>query len=234
MRCERFFPTTDIELRTYSRRHGDRVFLCVLVTVVFLTHRRRYVNISFILFSFPIMHISSELSNVGRSLLATRYQRTGIRFLIPYDLLVMTRVHFRHNLCVLFVSCCVTEWIVGSEWVSFTFVCILKTSRMPVTVDTERVVAVGDILNDKHRSLAERFRALFTLRNIGGRTAVDCIAACFGDASALLKHELAYCLGQMQDTYAIPTLVAVLKDVAQEPMVRHEAGVFFVRCPNTC
>jgi len=96
---------------------------------------------------------------------------------------------------------------------------------MPITVEKEKVVAVGDVLNDKHKSSAERFRALFTLRNIGGQTAVDCITACFGDPSALLKHELAYCLGQMQDTYAIPALVAVLKDVTQEPMVRHEAGI---------
>ena len=99
---------------------------------------------------------------------------------------------------------------------------------MPITVDTEKVTAVGDILNDKHRSLAERFRALFTLRNIGGHTAVDSIAACFNDPSALLKHELAYCLGQMQDTYAIPVLVAVLKDITQEPMVRHEAGMLSI------
>jgi len=98
---------------------------------------------------------------------------------------------------------------------------------MPVTVDVQKVVAVGGILNDKNRSLAERFRALFTLRNIGGQTAIDCITACFGDPSALLKHELAYCLGQMLDTYAIPALAAVLKDVNQEPMVRHEAGLLY-------
>ena len=101
----------------------------------------------------------------------------------------------------------------------------LDTFRMPITVDEEKVAAVGDILNDKQQSLAERFRALFTLRNIGGQTAIDSITACFGDPSALLKHELAYCLGQMQDTYAIPALAAVLKDVTQEPMVRHEAGI---------
>jgi len=96
---------------------------------------------------------------------------------------------------------------------------------MPITVDTEKIEAIGNILGNKHESLAERFRALFTLRNIGGQTAIDSITACFGDPSALLKHELAYCLGQMQDAYAIPALVAVLKDVTQEPMVRHEAGV---------
>ncbi|XP_010077742.1 PREDICTED: deoxyhypusine hydroxylase, partial [Pterocles gutturalis] len=46
----------------------------------------------------------------------------------------------------------------------------------------------------------------------------------FGDGSALLKHELAYCLGQMQDEAAIPVLIRVLGDTTQEPMVRHEAG----------
>ena len=39
-----------------------------------------------------------------------------------------------------------------------------------------------------------------------------------------LKHELAYCLGQMQDRRAIPVLLDVLRDTRQEPMVRHEAG----------
>jgi deoxyhypusine monooxygenase len=95
---------------------------------------------------------------------------------------------------------------------------------MSASVDPAKVSAVGDILKDVKKSLAERYRALFTLRNVGGQTAIDCIAACFQDESALLKHELAYCLGQMQDSYAIPVLVSVLKDVNQEPMVRHEAG----------
>nr|NVI76118.1 nero [Cucujiformia] len=33
-----------------------------------------------------------------------------------------------------------------------------------------------------------------------------------------------YCLGQMQDERAIDTLISVLKDENQEPMVRHEAA----------
>lgn len=57
-----------------------------------------------------------------------------------------------------------------------------------------------------------------------GAEAIVWISKAFTDDSALLKHELAYCLGQMQDRRAIPTLTAVLKDVQQEPMVRHEAG----------
>lgn len=53
---------------------------------------------------------------------------------------------------------------------------------------------------------------------------MEWIGKAFGDDSVLLKHELAYCLGQMQDGCAIPVLSAVLKDTRQEPMVRHEAG----------
>ena len=33
----------------------------------------------------------------------------------------------------------------------------------------------------------------------------------FSDESALLKHEIAYCLGQLQDPIAIPVLIQVLK-----------------------
>nr|CAD7591598.1 unnamed protein product [Timema genevievae] len=86
------------------------------------------------------------------------------------------------------------------------------------------VLAIGQVLNDPNRPLKERFRALFTLKNIGGSTAINCINQCFNDPSALLKHELAYCLGQMQDSLAIPFLKSVLQDTSQEPMVRHEAG----------
>lgn len=46
----------------------------------------------------------------------------------------------------------------------------------------------------------------------------------FSDDSALLKHELAYCLGQIKNTAALPTLEAVLANEAEDPMVRHEVG----------
>jgi deoxyhypusine monooxygenase len=44
----------------------------------------------------------------------------------------------------------------------------------------------------------------------------------FVDESALLKHELAYCLGQTKNTAALPTLTGVLRDEKEDPMVRHE------------
>jgi len=88
----------------------------------------------------------------------------------------------------------------------------------------EDIAAVGRILVNPKQDLTTRFRALFTLRNLGGPEAIRWISEAFVDESALLKHELAYCLGQMQDEQAIPVLETVLKDTNQEPMVRHEAG----------
>lgn len=93
-----------------------------------------------------------------------------------------------------------------------------------VQISDEKTAEIGDLLNDKNRPLKERFRALFTLKNLGGTVAIEEISKCFADESALLKHELAYCLGQMQDPLAIPCLVKVIEDTTQEPMVRHEAG----------
>lgn len=86
------------------------------------------------------------------------------------------------------------------------------------------IKSIGKVLNDPSRPMKERFRALFTLRNLGGETAIECISQCFVDESVLLKHELAYCLGQMQDQRAIPVLRSVLEDKNQDPIVRHEAG----------
>jgi len=91
-------------------------------------------------------------------------------------------------------------------------------------VTQEQIKAIGGVLNNKERPLKERFRALFTLKNIGGSTAIEAISKAFEDDSALLKHELAYCLGQMQDTQAVEILTKVLEDTSQEPMVRHEAA----------
>lgn len=79
-------------------------------------------------------------------------------------------------------------------------------------------------LTDPTLPLARRFRALFTLKNIGGLAAIQAIAAGFQDSSVLLKHECAYCLGQMQDSQADGVLADVLRDTAQDPVVRHEAG----------
>jgi deoxyhypusine monooxygenase len=96
---------------------------------------------------------------------------------------------------------------------------------MKQILSREESERVGLILNDQERQLAERFRALFTLRNVTGPQAVFWISQpLLNDNSALLKHECAFCLGQMQDPLANETLIQVLRNKNEHPMVRHEAG----------
>ena len=61
-------------------------------------------------------------------------------------------------------------------------------------------------------------------RNIGGKDAVEALAAAYSSKSALLKHEIAYVMGQMQDAHAVPYLIERLEDMEEDLMVRHEAA----------
>ena len=53
---------------------------------------------------------------------------------------------------------------------------------------------------------------------------VEALAAAYESQSALLKHEIAYVMGQMQDPHAVPHLIERLEDVEEDVMVRHEAA----------
>jgi deoxyhypusine monooxygenase len=90
--------------------------------------------------------------------------------------------------------------------------------------DGKRVKELGELLMKKEDGMAARFRAMFTLRNEGGELALSQLARAFSDESALLKHEAAYVMGQMQDMRALPYLIEVLKNESEDAMVRHEAG----------
>lgn len=79
-------------------------------------------------------------------------------------------------------------------------------------------------LTDPSVPMFQRMRCVFTLRNLGGPAAVEALAACFADPSALLRHEVAYVMGQMQDPHAIPFLTATLENEGEHVMVRHECA----------
>jgi deoxyhypusine monooxygenase len=85
--------------------------------------------------------------------------------------------------------------------------------------------ALRATLLDARARVFDRYRAMFALRDRGGAEAVAALAAAFGASdSALLKHEVAYVLGQMQDAGANAALAAVLADGRENAMVRHEAA----------
>ena len=94
------------------------------------------------------------------------------------------------------------------------------------------VLALGDTLASETTPLAKRFRALFSLKHLAAQEpatpqtvpAIEAIAAAFTSPSALLKHELAYCLGQSGKKKAIPFLREVIEDRLEDAMCRHEAA----------
>ncbi|KAJ5762152.1 uncharacterized protein N7511_005534 [Penicillium nucicola] len=95
------------------------------------------------------------------------------------------------------------------------------------TVSTLRKVLVAE-----SEPLARRFRALFSLKHLAclqppteqTLPAIEAIAAGFSSPSALLKHELAYCLGQTKNTGSVTYLQHVVKDTEEDAMCRHEAA----------
>lgn len=106
----------------------------------------------------------------------------------------------------------------------------LDGTATPV-IDTT-VPSLRKTLTSESSPLAARFRALFSLKHLAALDpptsqsipAVEAIAAGFSSPSALLKHELAYCLGQSGKRAAIEPLKEVLRDRTEDPMCRHEAA----------
>ena len=90
--------------------------------------------------------------------------------------------------------------------------------------ESSKLETLREILLDENQKMFQRMRSVFKLRNI--RSAESCLVLCeaFDSQSALLRHELAYVLGQMQMDEAIPTLVKILSDSSEHVMVRHEAA----------
>ena len=90
--------------------------------------------------------------------------------------------------------------------------------------EDSKVATLRNTICNEDEKMFQRMRALFALRNIGGKDSVEALAAAFSSKSALLKHEIAYVMGQMQDSHAVPHLIDRLADADEDVMVRHEAA----------
>ena len=85
--------------------------------------------------------------------------------------------------------------------------------------------ALRATLLDESAPMFERYRALFALRNRGGDAVAPLLAEVLDHSgSALLKHEVCYVLGQLQEPAAEAALERTLADSTQHAMVRHEAA----------
>lgn len=105
----------------------------------------------------------------------------------------------------------------------------------PVTNGDSNLKEIADlrsVLTSESAPLAKRFRALFSLKHYASLQpptdetlpAIKAIAEGFTSPSALLKHELAYCLGQSRNLESVPYLKKVLEDKEEDAMCRHEAA----------
>lgn len=102
----------------------------------------------------------------------------------------------------------------------------------PVQAEPNPIPPLRSALTSEQTPLAIRFRALFSLKYHASEhpstpytvPAIHAIAAAFSSPSALLKHELAYCLGQTKNLDSVPFLRSVLEDRGEDSMCRHEAA----------
>lgn len=76
----------------------------------------------------------------------------------------------------------------------------------------------------KNGEIVEKYRALFYLRNLNTKEAVDALAEGFKDSSDLLRHEIAYVFGQMTNPASVDALISVAEDEDEADIVRHEAA----------
>lgn len=108
---------------------------------------------------------------------------------------------------------------------------LLPSTNGTPRLDNE-IAELRTVLTSESAALAQRFRALFSLKHYASLQpptaksvpAIKAIAAAFDSPSALLKHELAYCLGQSQNLESVPYLRKVLEDRQEDSMCRHEAA----------
>ena len=94
----------------------------------------------------------------------------------------------------------------------------------PALGGDKSVAELRTLLLDTSQSLYDRYKAMFALRDRATDESVLALCDAFGDASALLRHEIAFVLGQMAHPASTEALAAVLANGAEHGMVRHEAA----------
>nr|NVI76119.1 nero [Cucujiformia] len=89
---------------------------------------------------------------------------------------------------------------------------------------TKNIALLKETLTNEKASLFDRYKAMFALRNIGSKEAVIALGEALTYGGALMKHEVAFVLGQMQCSDSIPYLKQSLEDTNENEMVRHECA----------
>lgn len=90
--------------------------------------------------------------------------------------------------------------------------------------NTNNISELKSTLLDENKSLFERYRAMFSLRNLQSKEAIEALGSALKCGSALFRHEIAFVLGQLQNANGIHYLKESLQDESENEMVRHECA----------
>lgn len=91
-------------------------------------------------------------------------------------------------------------------------------------MDSRSIAELKALLLDEMAPLFERYRAMFSLRNMRSDEATLALSAGLKGSSALFRHEVAFVLGQLQREISVPFLAENLRDETENEMVRHECA----------
>jgi deoxyhypusine monooxygenase len=116
------------------------------------------------------------------------------------------------------------NWRLQAETKSKSNGIFLSVDPAPPIAEVKSIEECRDVLLNTSLSLFDRYRAMFSLRDINSDEAALALCTGFTDQSPLFRHEVAYVLGQMQKKASIPALEAVLRNTTEHEMVRHEAA----------
>ena len=86
--------------------------------------------------------------------------------------------------------------------------------------------ALRSVLLDISQPIAKRTHAAFNLRTNGSEESASIIAEALVNKndSSLMRHELAYILGQMQHSHVCDILIRILEEESEDILVRHESA----------
>nr|NVI76174.1 nero [Cucujiformia] len=116
------------------------------------------------------------------------------------------------------------KWLNDSKTSDLTSNPYKSVDPAPST-EPKSVAELKETLLDHKQSLFNRYRAMFSLRNLRTPEATKALGAGLKcPSSALFRHEVAFVLGQLQDVAGVPFLIESLEDEGENEMVRHECA----------
>lgn len=90
--------------------------------------------------------------------------------------------------------------------------------------EIKSVTELRTILLNTDEKLFKRYQAMFSLRNLRTTESIVALGEALNYGSSLFRHEIAFVLGQLQESCSVPYLSECLKNHQEHEMVRHECA----------